>query len=195
MIILLIFQSVKEQHVDLNLLIYLKTSAFLLIFNIFVLCSLATYSETSNQSWADVYVLHFSRLCCVFPVCVFCVFHVFCTSDGNAFCWRNGGRHNSPQNDKNAKYANDANAKDTMQMQKTRRRHEFSCILKCLSNQKTDSSPHSIHPCRQTRDATVFQGSTQSSGKMALRQVCEETQMQTLSRQPSSASSFIYCRA
>ena len=90
-----------------------------------------------------------------------------------------------------------------MRTQKTRcrcKRHDADTnfpvhILKCLSNQKTDSSPHSIHPCRQTRDATVFQGSTQSSGKMALRQVRKDAQMQTLSRQPSSASSFIYCRA
>ena len=76
-----------------------------------------------------------TRLCCLFRVrvrvvsfaSVFRIFRIFCASDGNAFCWCNEGRHNSPQKDANVK---DANAKDAEWTRKTRLGCEFSLILK-----------------------------------------------------------------
>ena len=134
-------------------------------------------------------VLRLSR-----PHRVFCV-RIFCASNANAFCWCNGGRHNSSQKDANAKDANakdanakdanDANAKDTPRTQKTQRRREFLRILKfkALATKKLTVLPTVFTHCpmHTDADATVFQGRTWSSGKMPRRQVREDAQMLTLS--------------
>ena len=84
-----------------------------------------------------------------------------------------------------------ADAKDATRTQKTWQRHKFSRILKfkALATKKGTVLPKIFTPSpmhTQTRDATVFQGRRRSSGKMALCQVREDAQMQTLSHQHSS---------
>ena len=117
-----------------------------------------------------------SRQRCIFRIRVF---RVFCTS--------------------NAMHSVDPMGEDTRVLKKTRTRktqmtrtRKTRCRCKFLhiskfkalaipKNEQISPQYSPILPC-----TPVFQGRTRSSGKMALRQVREDAQMQTLSRQTSS---------
>ena len=113
---------------------------------------------------------------CIFRIRVF---RVFCTS--------NAMHSVDPMGEDTRVLKKTGTRKTQMtRTRKTRCRCKFLHISKFKAlaipkNEQISPQYSPILPC-----TPVFQGRTRSSGKMALRQVREDAQMQTLSRQPSS---------